>query len=74
MQAEISFMPHVDGTSSDSLLNFILSILLKKWLSYVWVVTLFFLVIDGKVALDCILNGCCNISAPFYIQVLYLKN
>ena len=30
MQAATSFMPHADGTSSGSLLNFILSTLLKK--------------------------------------------
>ena len=35
--------------------------------------SLLFLVIDDTVALDCILNGCCNLPAPFYFWVLYLK-
>eukprot|EP00069_Balaena_mysticetus_P001118 bmy_03692T0 len=29
---------------------------------------------NDTVALDCILNGCCNLRVPFYIQVLCLKN
>ena len=33
----------------------------------------FFLIIHDSVALDCILNGCCNLRVPFYIQVLHLK-
>ena len=33
-----------------------------------------FFVIDGMVALDCILNGCCNLRVLFYIRVLCLKN
>ena len=35
--------------------------------------SLFFLVIDDTVARDCILNGCCNLPAPFHFWVLYLK-
>jgi len=35
MQAATSFMPHADGTNSGSLLNFILSTLLKNQFSYV---------------------------------------
>ena len=73
-QAAISLMPDVDGTGSGSLLDSILPTLLKKWSSDVWVVALFFLVIDGTVALDCILNGCCKLCVPFYVQVLCLKN
>ena len=42
-QAAISLTPDVDGTGSGSLLNSILSTLLKKRSSDVWVVALFFL-------------------------------
>ena len=35
MQAATSFMPHADGTNSGSLVNFILSTLLKNQFSYV---------------------------------------
>ena len=41
VQAAISFMPNADGTVSGSLLDSILSILLKKRSSNVWVVALF---------------------------------
>ena len=41
-QAAISLMPDVDGTGSGSLLDSILSTLLKKLSSDAWVVTLFF--------------------------------
>ena len=34
----------------------------------------FFSVKDNTVALDCILNSWCNLSAPFYVWVLCLKN
>ena len=42
-QAAVSLMPDVDGTGSDSLLDSILSTLLEKQSSDVWVVALFFL-------------------------------
>ena len=41
-QAAISLMPDVDGAGSGSLLDSILSTLLKKLSSDAWVVTLFF--------------------------------
>ena len=41
-QAAISLTPDVDGTGSGSLLDSILSTLLKKRSSDVWVVSLFF--------------------------------
>ena len=41
-QAAISLRPDVDGTGSGSLLDSILSTLLKKRSSDVWVVALFF--------------------------------
>ena len=41
-QAATSLMPDVDGTSSGFLLDSILSTLLKKRSSYVWVVALIF--------------------------------
>ena len=41
-QAAISLTPDVDGTGSGSLLNSILSTLLNKGSSDVWVVALFF--------------------------------
>ena len=33
----------------------------------------FFFVINSSVALDCILNGCCNLHVLFYVQALCLK-
>ena len=51
-----------------------ISTVLKKQSSDVWVVAIFFLVIDDMVALDCILNCCCNLHVPFYIRALCLKN
>ena len=42
-QAASSLMSDVDVTGSGSLLNSVLSTLLKKWSSDVWVVALFFL-------------------------------
>ena len=72
-QAAVSLTPDVDGTGSGSLLDSILSTLLKKRSSDVWVVALFSL-IDDTIALDCILNGCCNFCVRFYIRVLCLKN
>ena len=42
-QAAISLTPDVDGTGSGSLLGSVLSTLLKKRSSDVWVVVLFFL-------------------------------
>ena len=41
-KAAISLMPDIDGTGSDSLLDWILSPLLKKKSSDVWVVAHFF--------------------------------
>ena len=41
-QAAISLTPDIDDTGSDSLLDSILSALLKKQSSDVWVVALFF--------------------------------
>ena len=41
-QAAVSLMPDVDGTGSGSLLDSILSTLLKKRSSDVWAVALFF--------------------------------
>ena len=41
-QAAISLTSDVDGTGSGSLLDSILSTLLKKWSSDIWVVALFF--------------------------------
>ena len=41
-QAAISLMPDVDGTGSGSLVDSILSTLLKKLFSDVWVVALLF--------------------------------
>ena len=41
-QAAVSLMPDVDGTGSGSLLDSILSTLLKKRSSDIWVVALFF--------------------------------
>ena len=42
-QAAISLTPYVDGTGSGSLLNSVLSALLKKLSSDIWVVAVFFL-------------------------------
>ena len=33
----------------------------------------FSLIIDDTIALDCILNSCCNHCVPFQVQVLRLK-
>ena len=41
-QATISFIPNVDGTGSGSLLETLLSTLLKKQSTDVWVVSLIF--------------------------------
>ena len=73
-QAAISVTPDVDDTGSGSLLDSILSALLKKRSRDVWVVALFLLVIYDTVALNCILNGGCNLRVPFYVRVLCLKN
>ena len=73
-QAAASLTPDIDGTGSGSLLNSILSTLLRKQSSDVWVVTLFFVIMDDTVALDCNLNGCCSLCVPFYVQVLCLKH
>ena len=50
-QAAVSVISHADGTGSGSLLDSILSTFLKKWSSDVWVVSLFFLTTNDKVAL-----------------------
>ena len=50
-QAEMSLMPDIDGTGSDSLLDSILSTLLKKWSSYLWVVAPFLLFIGDILSL-----------------------
>ena len=73
-QAAVSLMPDVDGTGSGSLLDSVLSTLLKKQSSDVWVVALFFPIIDDTVTLDFILKGCCNLRVRFYVRVLCLKN
>ena len=72
-QAAISLMPDVDGTGSGSLLDSVLSTLLKKKNNPVmdWVAGLFLSLLDDPVVLDSILN---NIHVPFYVQVLCLKN
>ena len=46
-QAAISLTPDVDGTRSGSLLDSVLSTLLKKQSSDVWVVAFFFQAEDG---------------------------
>ena len=73
-QAAISLTPDVDGTGSGSLLDSILSTLLKKMIQRCLGSSSFFLIIDDTVALDCILNGCCNLCVPFYVQVLCPQN
>ena len=73
-QAAVSFMPDIDGTGSGFLLDSILSTLLKKMIQRCLSGSFFFLVIDGTIAVDCILNGCCNLHVLFYIRVLCLKN
>ena len=71
-QAAISLMPDVDGTGSGSLLDSILSTLLKKKQSSDGLdSSSFSLIIGDPVVLDSILN---NIHVPFYVQVLSLKN
>lgn len=40
----------------------------------VWAVAPLFLIIDDTVALDCILNGCCNLHAQLYTRVLCLQS
>ena len=73
-QAAVTFMPDVDGTGSGSLLDSILSTFLKKLSSDVWVAAFFFLITDGMVVLNGILNGCYNLRVLFYVWVLGLKN
>ena len=46
-----------------------ISTLLKKRSSDIWVVAL----LDNTAALDCILDGCYDLRAPFYVQILCLK-
>ena len=73
-RAALSLMPDIDGIDSGSLLGSILSTLLKKCPSDVWIVALFFLIIDDMVPLDCTLNNCCKLHVPFYVWLLSLKN
>ena len=73
-QTAASLTTDVDGSGSGSLLDSILPPLFKKQSSDVWVLALFFLIIDGATALNSILNGCSNLCVPFYVQVLCLKN
>ena len=63
-QAAISFMPDIDGRGSGSLLDSILSTLLKitQWCLGG---SSFFPITDDIVALDCILNGYRNFYIPF---------
>ena len=73
-QTLISFTPDVDGIRSASLLDSILSTLLKKNdPGLVWVVTLF-LIIKDTVSLNCILNNCCSLGVLFCLLVLCLRN
>ena len=72
--AATSLMPDDDGTGSGSLLDSILSTFLKKLSSDVWVAAFFFLITDGMVVLNGILNGCYNLRVLFYVWVLGLKN
>ena len=72
-QAALSLIPDVDGTCPGSLLDSILSALFKKKNHTVISELCLFLAIDRSVALDCVLNGCCNLHVLFYIQVLCLK-
>ena len=51
-QAATSLMPDADGSGSGSLLDLILSTLLKKQSSDVWVVALIFLIIGDAITLD----------------------
>ena len=73
-QAAVSLTPDVDGTGSGFLLDSILSTLLKKSDPVIPGSSSFFLIIGDTVALACILNGCCHLCVPFYVQVLCLKN
>ena len=59
-QGATSLMPDADDTGSGSLPDSILSTLLKKQSSDVWVLAVFLLTIGNTVTLDCILNSCCN--------------
>ena len=73
-QAAILLMPDVDSTGSGSLMDSILSTLLKKQSSDIWVVAPVYLIRDDMVMLHCIPKGCCNLIVQFYIRVLCLKN
>ena len=66
--AAMSCMPDDEGTGSGSLLDSVLSSLLKKQSRDVWVVALFLLIIDDTVALGCILNGYCNLATAKSLQ------
>ena len=66
-QAEISLTPDVDGTGSGSLLDSVLSSRLKKMIQGCLDSSSFSLIIDGMVALNCILNGCCILPVLFCI-------
>ena len=68
-QAAISFISDVAGSGSGSLLASILSALLKKPSSDVWVVALFFLGTDPMVTLACMLNNCGNLHMLFHVPL-----
>lgn len=72
-QAAISFTPDTDGTGSGFLLDSILSALLKKLIQWCVGSSPLFLIRDDMIAVDCILNGCCNLPVPFCTHVLCLK-
>ena len=73
-QSAISLTPDVDGTGSGSLLDLVLSTLLKKTIQRCLGSSSLFLIIDDVVQSDCILDGCCNLHVAFNVQVLSLKN
>ena len=72
-QAAVSFTPDTDGTGSSFLLDSFLSALLKKMIQWCVGSSSLFLIRDDMIALDCIVNGRCNLPVPFYIHVLCLK-
>lgn len=62
-QAAVSLTPDFNGTTSDFLLDsFYLSSLKNDLLSEM----------TYMIALDCIMNGCCNLCQLFYTRVLSL--
>ena len=63
--AAMSLMPDADGTVSGSLLVSILSSFLIKMIPWHLGSSSSPLLIDDTIALDCILNSCCNLCVPF---------